>query len=993
GVQAIAQVGALEMRGIYAQQKGTVVKDRVYLVGETTSQPVDRQARDLDYEAGRFFFAVDPAALPGYPAVDILSLDPASLPAPLRVASLHVYRVRAVSPISNTNQNIGGIRAVACGPGTRPVECVGPTAERAGPFQWELLTEGKDYYVDPTGAWFVLTNRLDQSDYLAVSYVAASGADSVGTFPVTASTDSAHVDTLRLVYDPKPGVTAASPAFRFEIRSAYRVGGNDLTRESVTLSLTVNQRERTVGTGETYLQHLGLALATDPTKFDQYNRLFPRTRDPQQGAPLRDLFVVFPHLTPFADSTKLGPTERNDSLYRTPRTLLATQAPPSVFALHLHADALASADRGSLSLNSFQIREGSEKLFVGGTQLVRGVDYTIDYATGQVLFTSPDSLFQNGVAQVRAQFEERSAFAVAPTSIYGLAAAYDLGTTGRVNFTGLFQKQQSAYTRPPLGFEPNASFIGGVSTDLHFQPSWITRALGAVPGVRADAPSVLNISGEVALSKPSPNQAGQAYVEEFESEAGRFIPLADVNWHWGSIPTSTRGVDNLGFAGTFDPVNAAFLTWQSLPVNADGSLVQFLPQKIDPTIVLAGATQTAEPVLWITMKPDTVLGLAHNGPDTALVGLPNWVRKPVAGPRWRSITQTFSATGIDLSRVEYLEFWVWEDNKRTAKANHTTLLFDFGSVFEDALAFVPDSFTVVQGDTTYYGQRPVGLGRLDTEREPVTHSWNAAIDDQGILSDRVTDGIFNATSRQTIDTLPLCSASVNGQLVGYAFGDLRSRCGRGNGAVDTEDQDGDFQLDSLVGVKTNENFVRYVFTVGDDKYYVRDGGMVPVPASQGGGAAGWRLYRIPFRTDTLMVGQPSLRQVQSIRITVVAPATAPVGVPQPQVFFALSRVQLVGSTWLKRSDTPIRGIAGQDGTGLGEVVASVVSTENKDLGYTSPPGVIDQPSRQDAGFSLSQTQINERSLRVLATGLARGQHAEAYERFTTEGDKTFLKYR
>src|SRR5437773_6212975 len=72
GVQAIAQLGALELRGIYAQQKGNVVRDRVYAVGETTTQPIDRVARDLDYEAGRFFFAVDPALVPRYPAVDAL---------------------------------------------------------------------------------------------------------------------------------------------------------------------------------------------------------------------------------------------------------------------------------------------------------------------------------------------------------------------------------------------------------------------------------------------------------------------------------------------------------------------------------------------------------------------------------------------------------------------------------------------------------------------------------------------------------------------------------------------------------------------------------------------------------------------------------------------------------------------------------------------------------------------------------------------------------
>src|SRR5256712_13591118 len=82
-----------------------------------------------------------------------------------------------------------------------------------------------------------------------------------------------------------------------------------------------------------------------------------------------------------------------------------------------------------------------------------------------------------------------------------------------------------------------------------------------------------------------------------------------------------------------------------------------------------------------------------------------------------------------------------------------------------------------------------------------------------------------------------------GALPAYAFGDLRSRCGRHNGAVDTEDQDGDFLLDSLAGVKTREDFVRFVFPIGDDRSFVRDGGMVAVRDSfrNPDGASGWRL--------------------------------------------------------------------------------------------------------------------------------------------------------
>src|SRR5258708_15158280 len=133
GVQAIGQLGPVEFRGIFAQQKGNVVRDRIYDVGQTTSQPLDRQARDLDYEAGRFFFAVDPSQIPGYPKVDILTLDPLQLPAVLRGSSLHVDGLRALAPGSITNQNLGGGRPVACAPAPGPVRCALAGPRRAPP--------------------------------------------------------------------------------------------------------------------------------------------------------------------------------------------------------------------------------------------------------------------------------------------------------------------------------------------------------------------------------------------------------------------------------------------------------------------------------------------------------------------------------------------------------------------------------------------------------------------------------------------------------------------------------------------------------------------------------------------------------------------------------------------------------------------------------------------------------------------------------------------
>ena len=63
-----------------------------------------------------------------------------------------------------------------------------------------------------------------------------------------------------------------------------------------------------------------------------------------------------------------------------------------------------------------------------------------------------------------------------------------------------------------------------------------------------------------------------------------------------------------------------------------------------------------------------------------------------------------------------------------------------------------------------------------------------------------------------------------------------------------------------------------------------------------------------------------------------------------------------------------------------------------DLFYESPPGVVDEPDERLTGLEGGRTQVNERSLRLLATNLAPWERAEAYVRFP-EGDKSFLGYR
>jgi Motility related/secretion protein len=968
GVQAQAQLGPFEFRSIVAQQKGSQLVTRTYTVGNQTTQPVDREARDLDYEEGRFFFVVDPRTLPKYPAVDVLNLDPGTLPASERPVQVRVYRLRAQA-IGQTNPNIGGITAVALRK---------DSPQRVGPLPWELLVEGRDYYIDPSGMWFTLAAQVGDQDFLAVSYVTAAG-DTVGTFPAVGR---ARSDTLELIYQPKSGPDL--PTFAYEMRNVYRIGSSDVDRNSIGLTIRVNGSASPLDGRGTYLGRLGLALQSDATTLDVFNRVFPRTRDPNGGAPIKDLFVVFPTLRPFADSSQLQPSEQNDSLYQTPEYLLSTQGPPPTFRLEFSYQEVGAGDRTTLNLGAIQIREGSEKLYIGSTQLIRGQDYTIDYGVGTVTFSNPDSLF-HGSTEVTAQFEQNQVFDQAPRNLLGFATTYNLGTVGQINAIGIWQHENSAQTRPALGFEPQANFIGGLSTQLQFEPDGITRALNAFPLIHTTVPSRLTLNGEVAVSRPNPNPTGQAYLENFEGQSYTSISLLQNRFQVGSAPSSGAGIPaaDLSSSGGFDPVDAVPLVWQNTVQLANNDALQFTPQEIDSTIVLTGAAQTYETVLWLSLKPDTIGG----APDPT-TGAPRWYRPHTPGPRWRSITQPLGSAGVglDLSRVEYLEFWVLEDAERTAKSEQTDVVFDFGTVFEDAVAMGPDSFTVTNGDTTFSGLQFIGKGRLDTERDTLTGVFNAAVNDNGILGD-ILPSVTNAGTGEVVHNLPMCQLAVTAGLPLFPLGDLATDCTRGNGSPDTEDLNGDNRLDLTVG-QTQENFFRYVFPIGDERYHVRDG----VATVDGKGRRlVWRLYRIPFQPDTLEVGDPDIHQIQSLRITVVTPDQG--AAPEQEFYVALARMRLLGAPWLKRSETPIAGLSGTLAQPHGEVIASTVSTDNQDLGYTPPPGVVDAASEVGAGFQFTSQQINETSLRVLAHDLRAGERAEAYTQFADEADKNLLNYR
>ena len=960
GVNAVFEFGSFTLQGMMATQEGSVIGQRVFTIGGTTSEPQNRLVRDLDFESGRFFWAVDPVTLPNYPFVDILNLDVVPIPPAVQPADgqVRVYRYR--SGVGNgLNPNLGGISAI----GFRPD---GP--ERVDG-TWQLLLQGSDYYLDPSATWFALAAKLDQNDYLAVSYITVAGTR-VGTFP--AGDNPAVVDSVLLVAIPQQGPTQQT--FRHEMRQVYRVSGTDLQKASLRVKVSLNQSERPSNSdAPTYLAFFGLAIPPDPNVFDLDNRLFPRVRDPGADLVLRESYIAYPTLQPFADP-RLQPNERADSVYTSPVYLLLTPAgPPSRFQMRLEYNATGGTDAGSLNLNALQVRRGSEQLIANGRVLERGVDYEINYDLGQVTFTNPSALFPSGVGTITARFEERGIFAVAPTSILGGTLGYSFGEVGSVTLIGMYQKEQSVFTRPTLGFEPTSNFLTGATTDLRFAVNGVSRFFDRLTPQAVTAPSQLNVRAEYGVTHPDPNVVGLAYLEDFEFESAIPVSLLTSRWEYGSVPQSAVGVDGLGFTTGFDSLWAVQLSWQNLVPSCSGCPpVELQPQDIDPTILTNGQGSVNETVMYLTFHGDTAGGMVQQN-NASL-----WSQSPRPfTPRWRSLVSPLSQSGIDLTRAEYLEFWVFQGGEGTADSAGVQLVVDLGSVNEDALAVVPESLTVNGSDSLYTGRAYDGVGVLNSERQS-TGIFNASSDDIGILLDRVDSLSVNGAVASNVQT---CAQVLSETVAIYPWGDLGSRCTNGNGFLDTEDLNGDNRL-NVQG--TNDNVLRWIIQPNQlSQYYVRTGATF---TNQQGLTSTWTLYRIPMRVPDATIGTPNLRLVQNMRITLVAPGT-----PEPDVVarFALARMRFIGAPWVRRADTPLIGIGGSLASPNGTMFAAVISTEDVALGYTTPPGVVNQTARNDN--TVAGIQINEKSLRVVATSLALGERAEAYQRFPS-GPQNVLKY-
>ncbi|MGH7650787.1 MAG: cell surface protein SprA [Gemmatimonadaceae bacterium] len=1008
GIQSVLKIGSMRVKTILAQQKGNIIRDHVFTVGDRTLQAIDRKIEDYQFEARRFFFTVDPRVFgSAYPNIDILdsrrmtSLS-ASLPDTLRPTKIFLYRLL-----------IGGQPPNPSGPQFR---LIGDSRSRRGQV-YEYLREGVDYYADPSLLWIALVRPLAlNNERLVVAYrVRINGRDT--TYVSTGGTPDLTFTPNReqfanLIWDPN--VQPGDPQFDREIRSVYRLGGSDVRRQSVTLKIVTgsseDQEKPVAGGVDTYLKLFGLAQSTNSSSFDLENRLWPRPSDPNfelsLGSPgskvIRDQFLIFPSAKPFASNgLAVGGNPTNDTIYTTPPEYVrSAQRPEAVYHIQAKYQAEGSGEGGTLMLGTVQVRPNSERLLVDGIPLTRGTDYSVDYDLGRVSFNRPDTLFPRP-RQVTVQYEENPVFEETPTSIFGATAELPLDN-GEINFTAISQNQHSNFTRPPLGFEPAASLVAGMSALFSFDADPLTSLVSKLPFGPTTVPSRIGFSAELAASRPQTNKSQQAYLESFEGEGGLPISLSDIQWYFSSQPALGTTIPARFGTGVFDLTRAATLAWQTNGVDADRKAVRYSIDQIDTLVSQVGAGVAGpEQLLWLTLYPLSVGGQL----DPVTSGFRWTIPTAPAGRRWRSVRTVLAPSGADISHAENLEFWAQIPITQVTK--NPTLVFDFGDISENSVTFGPDTLVITPGstpgsrDTTYRGKKIQGLDILDSERDPFSRAFNAASNDNGLAGD-VVDTLIVLDNvpgdPKQVDTVFSARTCRGGYGLLQLLGDSRTNCTVANNRLDEEDIDADNVLNLTTAERDQEQWQRYIVNLADQAKWTRIGKCSEPPQLAGQSRLPrdnvcWVLFRVPFRTPDDSLGHPLLRRARALRITMISGdglgddefSTVP-----------LARLRLTGAPWLKISDRTLRGIAGDQET-FGAVQSGVIGTQDKNprnggASYVSPPGVTDAPTSKTVAFQPGLVQVNERSLRLTATGMAPLDRAEAYYRFP-EGEKNFMSYK
>ena len=361
-----------------------------------------------------------------------------------------------------------------------------------------------------------------------------------------------------------------------------------------------------------------------------------------------------------------------------------------------------------ISLDAYNVPQGSVVVTAGGITLKEGTDYSVDYSAGEVTILN-QSIIDAGTA-VNVSLESNTDFGQTRKTMFGLNWEYDFTKNFQLSGTIQHLSEQALTTKVSMGSEPLKNTLWGINLNWRKESQWLTNVLDKIPFLHLTQPSQISFTGEFAqliAGEAGGTQDNASYIDDFEGTKTTIDVTTPTSWFISSVPSLNFKDDYSDKTGLSSGFHRSRLAWYTIdplftrrgssltPGHIKGDLKQLSNHYVREVYTkelfplrdqssYQGATNTLN-VLNLAYYPSEPGPYNFNVTDLQADGtLLNPQRN------WGGMMRKLDTNDFEQANIEYIEFWmldpfIYSREEADAADYGGDFYINLGEVSEDIL--------------------------------------------------------------------------------------------------------------------------------------------------------------------------------------------------------------------------------------------------------------------------------------------------------------------
>ncbi|WP_452223888.1 T9SS outer membrane translocon Sov/SprA [Lacinutrix chionoecetis] len=386
-----------------------------------------------------------------------------------------------------------------------------------------------------------------------------------------------------------------------------------------------------------------------------------------------------------------------DILYKATKTAALDEVQKNKFQLK---GRYKSSGGDGIAIGGFNVPRGSVKVTAGGRVLVEGVDYTVNYQLGRVQIL--DEALKASNTPIQVTTENNSIFGQQTKRYTGLNIEHQFNEKFLIGATYINLNERPITQKANYNSEPINNTILGFNGNYSTEVPFFTRLANKLPNIDTDAPSNLSVRGEFAYLLPGApkgtdfNGEATAYIDDFEGSQNGIDLKSAQSWNLSSRPLELNATTAFDVDGIENGYDRALLNWYTIdpifysgqrPGGIDDDDISGLytsrvfVEELFPEQDIAQGQTTVLNTLDLTYYP------TQRGPYNFNSNNLNADNTTITNPNqgWAGITRQLTSTDFEQANVEYIEFWMQDPFQDNPTNPGGKLVFNLGSISEDVL--------------------------------------------------------------------------------------------------------------------------------------------------------------------------------------------------------------------------------------------------------------------------------------------------------------------